>query len=74
MDKALIVIAAAMAVLGCIGGAFGTAKVAAKAVEGVARQPDASSKILSLLVIGAAFSEITAIFCFLIAFILTGML
>ncbi|WP_139905685.1 ATP synthase F0 subunit C [Clostridium thermarum] len=72
MDRALIAIAAALAALGCIGGAFGTAKVASKAVEGVARQPEASGKITSMLVVGAAFSELTAILCFLVAVILSG--
>ena len=68
----LIAIGAGLAALGCIGGAIGTGITAAKAVEGVSRQPEASGKIISALVIGAAFSEVTAIFCFLVAFILAG--
>ena len=63
-------IGAGMAALGCIGGAIGTGMAAAKAVEGVSRQPEASNKITSTLVIGAAFSEVTAIYCFLIGIIL----
>lgn len=72
INSALIAIGAGLAMIGAIGGGIGTGLTASRAVEGVARQPEASGKILSLMVIGAAFSEITAIFCFLIAFILTG--
>ena len=63
-------IGAGIAVLGCIGGGIGTGNAAAKAVEGVARQPEARGAITSTLVIGAAFSEATAIYAFLIALIL----
>ncbi len=72
--NALIAIGAGLAALGCIGGGIGTGLATSKAVEGVSRQPEASGKILSTLVVGAAFSEVTAIFCFLIAFLLQGKL
>jgi F-type H+-transporting ATPase subunit c len=68
--KGFAAIGAGIAVLGCIGGGLGTGNAAAKAVEGISRQPEASGKITSALVIGAAFSEVTAIYCFLIALIL----
>jgi len=67
---AMSAIGAGIAVLGCIGGGIGTGNAAAKAVEGVARQPEAKGAITSTLVIGAAFSEATAIYAFLIALIL----
>ena len=63
-------IGAGIAALGCIGAGIGTGNAAAKAVEGVARQPEARGAITSTLVIGAAFSEATAIYAFLIALIL----
>lgn len=63
-------IGAGLAALGCIGGGIGTGNAAAKAVEGVAKQPEARGAITSTLVIGAAFSEATAIYAFLIALIL----
>lgn len=66
----LAAIGAGLAAIGCIGGGLGTGNAAGKAVEGIARQPEASGKIISALVIGAAFSEVTAIYCFLIALIL----
>jgi len=63
-------VGAGLAAIGCIGGGIGTGNAAAKAVEGVARQPEAKGAIISTLVIGAAFSEATAIYAFLIALIL----
>ena len=63
-------IGAGLAAIGCLGGGIGTGNAAGKAVEGISRQPEASGKIISALVIGAAFSEVTAIYCFLIALIL----
>ena len=67
---AMSAIGAGIAAIGCIGGGIGTGNAAAKAVEGVARQPEARGAIISTLVIGAAFSEATAIYAFLIALIL----
>jgi F-type H+-transporting ATPase subunit c len=67
---AMSAIGAGLAAIGCIGGGIGTGNAAAKAVEGVARQPEARGSIISTLVIGAAFSEATAIYAFLIALIL----
>jgi F-type H+-transporting ATPase subunit c len=68
--KGMAAIGAGIAVLGCIGGGIGTGNAAGKAVEGISRQPEASGKITSAMIIGAAFSEVTAIYCFLIALIL----
>jgi len=68
--SAMAAIGAGIAALGCIGAGIGTGNAAAKAVEGVARQPEARGAITSTLVIGAAFSEATAIYAFLIALIL----
>lgn len=54
-------IGAGIAALGVIGGGIGTGNATAKAVEGIAKQPEASDKITRVLVIGAALSEATAI-------------
>jgi F-type H+-transporting ATPase subunit c len=61
---------AGIAAIGCIGAGIGTGNATGKAVEGVARQPEASGKILSTLVIGSAFSEATAIYALLVALLL----
>lgn len=63
-------IGAGLAVIGCIGGGVGTGNATAKAVEGVSRQPEASGKIMSTLIIGSALSEATAIYAFLIGLLL----
>lgn len=63
-------IGAGLAAIGCIGGGIGTGNATAKAVEGVSRQPEASGKIMSTLVVGGALSEATAIYAFLIGLLL----
>ena len=55
--------------MSAIGG-IGTGNATAKAVESIAKQPDASGKIMSALIIGGAFSEVTAIYGFLIGLLL----
>ncbi|MCT8975806.1 ATP synthase F0 subunit C [Clostridium sp. CX1] len=63
-------IGAGLAAIGCLGGGIGTGNAAGKAVEGVSRQPDASGKIISTMVVGAAFSEATSIYALLVALLL----
>lgn len=63
-------IGAGIAAIGVIGGGIGTGNATAKAVEGIAKQPEASDKIIRALVIGGALSEATAIYGFLIALLL----
>ncbi|QGU94138.1 ATP synthase F0 subunit C [Clostridium bovifaecis] len=63
-------IGAGIASLACIGGGIGTGNATAKAVEGVARQPEASSKIMTTMIVGSALSEATAIYGFLIGILL----
>ena len=63
-------IGAGIAAIGVIGGGIGTGNATGKAVEGIAKQPEASDKILRALVIGGALSEATAIYGFLIALLL----
>ncbi|MBL8013393.1 MAG: ATP synthase F0 subunit C [Candidatus Omnitrophica bacterium] len=52
-----------------IGAGIGVGQVIAAAIGGVARQPEASNKIQSMMFIGAALIEgvalICAIFCFM---------
>lgn len=63
-------LSAGVAALGVIGGGLGTGNATAKAVEAIAKQPEASDKITRALVIGGALSEATAIYGFLIALLL----
>jgi F-type H+-transporting ATPase subunit c len=61
---------AGIAALTGIGAGIGTGIATGKAVEAVGRQPEARGDIVSTLIIGAAFSEATAIYGLLIAIIL----
>lgn len=66
----MAMLGAGIAALGCIGGGIGTGNATGKAVEAVGRQPEASGKIMSTMIVGAALSEATAIYAFLIALML----
>jgi F-type H+-transporting ATPase subunit c len=68
--RGMAAIGAGLAAIGCLGGGIGVGNASAKAVEGVARQPEASGKILSTFFVSAALSEVTAIYSLLIAIIL----
>lgn len=74
MEKGLIAIAAALcAMAGCVTG-IGEAKVATHAVDAIGKNPDASGKIQSMAIIGAAISETCAIYCLLVAFLIIFVL
>ena len=51
-----------------IGAALGIGKLAASAVEGIARQPEAAAKIQVSMLIAAALIEGVALFCAVICF------
>ncbi|MBQ3817197.1 MAG: ATP synthase F0 subunit C [Clostridia bacterium] len=63
-------IAAALALLPCMGAGIMMGFATAKAVEATARQPEASGKINAILLLGLALAESTAIYGFVIALIL----
>jgi F-type H+-transporting ATPase subunit c len=54
-----------------IGIGLGQGFAAGKAVEGVARQPEAKSDILQTMLVGQAVAETTGIFALIIAMVLT---
>ena len=62
--------AAAIAVLVGLGAGIGVGIATGKAVEGISRNPEASGKITTALIIGAGFAEATAIYGLLISIIL----
>ena len=55
--------------LAAIGAGIGIGKIGASAVEGVARQPEVSSKIQTMMLIAAALIEGTALFGIVVAFL-----
>ena len=68
--ETIIAIGAAIAVLTGIGAGFGIGLATSKAVEAVARQPEAASKISTSLLLGCALEEATAIYGFVIALLI----
>ncbi|MCH5155203.1 MAG: ATP synthase F0 subunit C [Clostridiales bacterium] len=64
---------AGLASMACVGAAIGMGISTSKAVESMARQPEATKQIRSSLFIGLAFCETTAIYGLLIAIMLIVM-
>lgn len=69
-DKAIYAIAAAFAAFTGIGAGIGMGFATGKAVESIARQPEAEGKIRSTLLVGLAFAETTAIYGLFIAILI----
>lgn len=66
----LIAIGAGIAALTGIGAGIGIGMATSKAVESIARQPEAESKISKNLLLGCALAEATAIYGFVIALLI----
>ncbi len=63
----LVALGAGIAVLTGIGAGIGIGVATSKAVDAIARQPEAESKISKNLLLGCALAEATAIYGFVIA-------
>jgi F-type H+-transporting ATPase subunit c len=64
-------IASALAIgLGAIGPGVGIGILAAKALEAVGRNPEASGKIQSMMILAIAFAEAIAIYALVVALII----
>ncbi|MGN0393753.1 MAG: ATP synthase F0 subunit C [Coprococcus sp.] len=70
----MIAIGAAIAVLTGIGAGIGIGLATSKAMDAVARQPEADGKISKLLILGCALAEATAIYGFVIAILIILLL
>lgn len=72
-SSAIIALAAALAVaLSTIGPGIGQGIAASKAMEAMARQPEAAGNIRSSMIIALALMEALTIYGLLIAFMLIG--
>lgn len=58
--------------IAALGGAIGQGLAVSRAVEGIARNPNASDKIFTPMIIGLALIESLVIYGLVIAFILQG--
>ena len=67
-DRGLVAIAAAIAIaLSVFGGAMAQGKTASTALEGIARNPAASGKLLIPMILGLALIESLVIYALIIA-------
>jgi len=63
-------IGAGLAMIGTIGAGLGIGVVVNGAVQGIARNPDASGAVQTNMILGIAFAEAVAIYCLVIALII----
>ena len=70
----LVAIGAGIAVLTGLGAGIGIGLATSKAVDAIARQPEAESKISKNLILGCALAEETAIYGFIIGLLIILML
>ena len=77
MEMAQAIVAAARAIsaalcmgLGAIGPALGEGNAVGKALEGMARQPEAASDLRTNMILGCAFTETTGIYSLVISLLL----
>jgi len=66
----LTALGAGIAVLTGLGAGIGIGLATAKAVDATARQPEASGKIQTLLILGCALAEATAIYGLIVALLI----
>ncbi len=69
-ETSVFALAAAIAVFVGFGAGIGMAIATAKALDAIARQPEADGKIRTTLLLGLAFIETTAIYGLFIAIML----
>ncbi len=74
MDTGLIAIGAGIAVLGGMACSFGEAWICVKAIEGMSRNPENSSKLRSTMIIACAIDETCGIYALLVSILIIFML
>lgn len=73
-DKIYYGLAAAFAIaLAALGGALGQGKVAAAAMEGIGRNPNAKDQMQTPMILGLVFIETLVLFGFVIAFLILSL-
>lgn len=72
-DKGAFALAAGLAIgIAATGGALGQGKIAAAAMEGIARNPEATGKVMTPMIISLALVESLVIYALVIAFLIEG--
>ncbi len=68
-----VAIGAGLAIgIAVVGGTLGQGKASAAALEGIARNPNASDKIFTPMILGLALMESLVLLAFVVAFLLLG--
>lgn len=75
MEQAIIIAAKAIGAglcmgLGAIGPAIGEGTAVGKALEGMARQPEATGNLRANMILGCGIAETTGIYALLITFLI----
>ena len=75
MEEAIVRAACALGAgiamgFGAIGPAIGEGNAVGKALEGMARQPEAASNLRTNMILGCAITETTGIYALLISFLI----
>ena len=75
MEQAIIIAAKAIGAaicmgVGAIGPALGEGNAVGKALEGIARQPEAASDLRTNMILGCAITETTGIYALVIALLI----
>lgn len=70
----LIAIGAGIAAITGVGAGIGIGMATSKAVEAIARQPEADGKITKALILGCALAEATAIYGLIVAMLIILLL
>lgn len=71
--SAMLALAAGFAIgIAALGGAFGQARAAAAALEGIARNPGSAGKLFTPLILGLALIESLVIYAFVIAILMVN--
>ena len=69
-DKGLTAIAAGLAIIAGLGTGIGEGIAVSKALEALGRNPEAESKIRTLMIMGVAMTETVALYGLLVSLIL----
>ncbi len=59
--------------LGVIGAGIGVGLIGSKAMESIGRNPEASGKIVSNMIMAIAFAEALGILAIVVAFVIKGL-
>ena len=70
----LIALGAGIAAITGVGAGIGIGMVTSKAVDAIARQPEADGKITKALILGCALAEATAIYGLIVAMLIILLL